>query len=390
MSDKIEAMSLTAQVSFTQVRHLRFGDGTVMMLPELLGHYDNRNTLLLTVSAIRPRIDKLEKTLEQNVVLHVVELPDGEPKLSMVEQLLSDWRGQGIDAVVGIGGGSVLDVSKVVAAFLENPRDFSEAFGIGKVGARNVTLACLPTTSGTGSEVSPNSILYDTAENLKKGIVDPCLVPDIALVDPELTHSVPPAVTAATGIDALTHCIESYTNVHARALVDNQALAGIELIAAHLERCVRDGRDREARAAVALGSLYGGLCLGPVNTAAVHALSYPLGSAWHVPHGVSNAVLLPHVCAWNLEAAPERYARMALALGCEPQGDARETALKGVERLKALNKAVGIPTGMSALGVPEEDIPEMARAAVGIERLMKNNPREISVKDAERLYRAAY
>lgn len=386
----MEAISLAAPVSLTQVRHLRFGNGAASMLAQLLGLYQSRNVLLLTIPAIRPGISTLEETLEQSNALHVVELPDGEPELAMVERLLSDWRGRDIDAVVGIGGGSVLDVSKVVAAFLDNPRELSDAFGIGQVGTRKVTLACLPTTSGTGSEISPNSILYDAAANLKKGIVDPCLVPDIALVDPELTHSVPPTVTAATGIDAMTHCIECYANLNARALVDHYALAGIELIAANLERCVQDGRDREARAAVSLGSLYGGLGLGPVNTAAVHALSYPLGSAWHVPHGVSNAVLLPHVFAHNLEAAPERHARVALALGCKPGSSARDTAMRGVERLKALNAALGIPRGMAELGVPEGAIPEMARAAVGIERLMKNNPRKVSVEDAERLYRAAY
>src|SRR5262249_48336492 len=156
-------------------------------------------------------------------------------------------------------------------------------------------LVCLPTTAGTGSEVSPNAILLDEADQLKKGVVSPYLVPDAAYVDPQLTRSVPPSVTAATGLDALTHCIEAYANKFAHPAVDLYALQGVGIIAQNLLRAVRNGGDMEARTELSLGSFYGGLCLGPVNTAAVHALAYPLGGQFHVAHGVSNAVLLPHV-----------------------------------------------------------------------------------------------
>ena len=201
---------------------------------------------------------------------------------------------------------------------------------------RELPLVCLPTTAGTGAEVSPNAILLDEADELKKGVVSPHLVPDAAFVDPLLTISVPPAVTAATGLDALTHCIEAYANKFAHPIVDTYALQGIRLISANLVRAVRNGNDIEARAALALGSLYGGLCLGPVNTAAVHALAYPLGGRFHIAHGVSNALLLPHVLRFNFSAAPERYAEIAVALGVARNGSDLGTAEQGVEFLSQL------------------------------------------------------
>src|SRR6185312_1331641 len=187
------------------------------------------------------------------------------------------------------------------------------------VKGRSLPLICLPTTSGTGSEVSPNALLLDENTQSKKAVISPHLVPDAAFIDPALTLTVPAPVTAATGLDALTHCIEAYANRFAHPLVDTWALDGIRHIAAHLATAVREPANLEARTHLALGSLYGGLCLGPVNTAAVHALSYPLGSRHHIAHGHSNAILLPHVLRFNVPAAFGRYAEVALALGVSPQ-----------------------------------------------------------------------
>jgi alcohol dehydrogenase class IV len=313
-----------------------------------------------------------------------------EPAVATVEAAMSAARAFEPDAVVGLGGGSAIDVAKVVAALYDGRQEIGDIFGTGQLASRALYLASLPTTAGTGSEVTPIAILMDEAENLKKGIVSPYLVPDAAYVDPRLTVSLPPAVTAATGLDALTHCIECYASKYAHPAVDLYALQGIKLIAANLLRAVEHGDDLEARANMALGSLYGGLCLAPVNTAAVHALSYPLGSEFHVPHGISNAILLPHVVRFNLPAAPERYAQMGLALGVTAGADDRETAERGVERLFELYGACDIPSRMSELGVPEDAIPRMAEAAMTVTRLLKNNLRELTAADAEAIYRAAY
>ena len=200
----------------------------------------------------------------------------------------------------------------------------------------------------------------------------------------------PGPVTAATGLDALTHCIEAYANKVAHPITDQYALQGIRLISANLLRAVRNGADAEARASLSLGSLYGGLCLGPVNTAAVHALAYPLGSWFKIPHGVSNAVLLPNVLRFNFSAAPERYAAVAVALGVERSESALGTAEHGVERLAELTRACGVPQRLSDFNIPLGAIPAMARVAMQITRLLKNNLRPVTESDAVKIYEATY
>lgn len=313
-----------------------------------------------------------------------------EPDVTSFEDLRAGVRTETFEAVVAIGGGSVLDVAKLLAALHRSTASVRDFFGQGLVPSRPLPLVCLPTTAGTGSEVSPNSILYDNADALKKAVISPWLVPDAVFVDPNLTLSVPPALTAATGIDALSHCLEAYANRASHPITDLYALKGIRLISTHLERAVTQPDDLEARSALALGSVYGGFCLGPVNTAAVHALAYPLGSEFRLAHGLSIALLLPHVLRFNLPAAPERYAEIARALGVHEGATALATAARGVDRLAELAAACGIPAGLAACQVPADAIPRMAADAMKVTRLLKNNPREVTLADAEQIYRQAY
>ncbi|MBL9215923.1 MAG: iron-containing alcohol dehydrogenase [Opitutaceae bacterium] len=315
---------------------------------------------------------------------------DREPEIALFEQVLAAARAFRPDVVLGLGGGSPLDVAKLVAALLDGRQAVREVFGIGLLRGRGTPLICIPTTAGTGADVSPNAILLDEAERLKKGVVSPHLVPDMAICDPELTVSMPPAVTAATGIDALVHCMEAYANQHAHPTVDVYALEGIRRIGRSMEAAVRDGTDRAARADVMLGALYGGLCLGPVNTAAVHALSYPLGGEYRVPHGVANSLLMPHVFRFNLPAMPERYADIAVALGCPRGADALATAEAGLRRLVEMSKNCGIPQRLRDVKVPESDLPRLAQESMKVTRLLKNNPRALTAADAEKIYRAAF
>lgn len=309
-----------------------------------------------------------------------------EPTIAAFEESLARARAFSPSCIVGIGGGSALDVAKLIAAFINNPQTVQESFGIGLLRSRNCHLVCMPATSGTGSEVSPNAILLDERAQLKKGVISPYLVPDAAFVDPALTRSVPPAITAYTGLDALTHCVEAYTNRFAHPLVDLYALEGISLCARFLPGAVRDGEDMEAREGMSLASLYGGLCLGPVNTAAVHALAYPLGGEFHLPHGLSNAVLLPAVFRFNAPSTPERHASVARALGVEPHGTALETAMAGAARLEQLTHDCGVGTDLAHHGLQRSAIPHMATAAMTVTRLLGNNPREITQRDAEWIY----
>ncbi len=378
-------------ITLLQPPRLVFGNGCAVNCVELFTQRGLRRVLLVTSTPLLPQLGFLLDALARAHCAVVRCRPvDQEPTRAVCEDVLQTARAEKVEAVLGIGGGSPMDVAKLAAALARGRQTIAEVSGINLLAGRELFLVCLPTTAGTGSEVSPNAILLDEADELKKGAVSPHLVPDAAFVDPLLTLSVPPAVTAATGLDALTHCVEAYANKFAHPIVDTYALQGIRLISANLLRAVRNGADVEARANLALGSLYGGLCLGPVNTAAVHALAYPLGGRFHVAHGVSNAVLLAHVLEFNLPAAPERYAEVAVALGVERNGSTPGTARRGVEALVQLSRACRVPQRLSELGVPRDAIPSLARSAMQVTRLLKNNLRPVTEADALRIYEAAY
>jgi alcohol dehydrogenase class IV len=378
-------------VTLLQPPRLVFGNGCAPQCVDYLAQQGVKRLLVVTVSYLRPQIETIMAALKQAGIEPVEGLlAPVEPSVALFETALAEARKNRIDSVLAIGGGSVIDVAKLIAALMDGTQNIKEFFGIKLLKERLLPLVCLPTTAGTGAEVSPNAILLDEADELKKGVVSPHLVPDAAYVDPLLTVSVPPAVTAATGLDALTHCIEAYANKFAHPVVDLYALQGIKLISENLLKAVRHGADVEARAAVSLGSLYGGLCLGPVNTAAVHALAYPLGGRFHISHGVSNALLLPHVLRFNFSAAPERYADISVALGVTRNGSALTTAEHGLEFLTQLSRDCGVPQRLSELNIPREAIPAMARSAMSVTRLLKNNLRPLTEAHAGEIYQAAY
>ena len=378
-------------ITLLQPPRLVFGEGCALQAAGYLAGHGVRKALLVSSSHVLPHLDHLlQGFAKAGVALVSVPPVDAEPTMAEFERLLEKVRRETVEVVLGVGGGSVIDVAKLLAALMDGRQSIREVVGIDRLKGRKLLLVCMPTTAGTGAEVSPNAILLDENDALKKGVVSAHLVPDAAYVDPVMTWTVPPDVTAATGLDALTHCIEAYANKFAHPMVDHQALQGIRLISGHLLRAVRNGRDGEARSALALGSLYGGLCLGPVNTAAVHALAYPLGGRFHVAHGVSNALLLPHVLQFNFPAAAERYADIAEALGLGRNSSSQSTAELGVGRLRNLVKECGVPQRLSQLGIPREALPEMARAAMQVVRLLKNNPRTLSEQDALQIYEAAY
>ena len=369
-------------ITLLQPQKIVFGTGCIETFTEDYKKMGVQRLMVLTAPPILPLIEEPLASLKAaGVSIEIFQNILAEPTVNDFKAILQVARDFKADSVVGIGGGSVLDVTKLVAAFINSDQQVEDCFGTGFIKAKGLWFACLPTTAGTGSEVSPNAILLDERDHLKKGIVSPYLIADAAYVDPKLTWTVPAKVTADTGMDALTHCIEAYTNKFAHPSVDIYALQGIRLIAANLERAVKDGKDVEAREALAFGSLYGGMCLGPVNTAAVHALSY---------HGLSNAILLPSVMKFNMPANVKRHAEVAIALGCEPGKNAQETAQRGVEFIYRLAEAVGIPQKLTDLGIPQTAVPGMAKAAMQVQRLLKNNPREVTEQDARDIYNSLY
>jgi len=361
---------------------LKMGCGAVGSLPAAVASLGRRVCVVTDPGmAAQPAFAACVAALEESGLrVAVFGEVQSDPPIEVVGRCVAVARAADAEVMVGIGGGSSLDVTKLSAVLARHGGAVEALFGTGKIPGRGLPTVLLPTTAGTGSEVTPIAILSDIENNMKRGVVSDHLYADVALVDPELCMTLPPEPTAYTGMDALAHALESYTNRFAVPLIDTFALEAIRLICGNLRRCVRDGRDRDARYAMSLASLMGGLCLGSVNTAAVHALAYPLGGTYHVPHGVAISLLLPHVVRFNAPACRERYARLGETLGSSDP----------VAVIETLSRDVGTARRMREFGVTEDDLPRMARAAMDVQRLLKNNPRDVAEEDALAIYQAAW
>ncbi|MFP6851209.1 MAG: iron-containing alcohol dehydrogenase [Pseudomonas sp.] len=296
--------------------------------------------------------------------------------------------------IVGFGGGSSMDVAKLVA-LLAHPdcgQALAQIYGVGNARGQRLPLILVPTTAGTGSEVTQISIIT-TGATTKMGVVSPLLLPDLALLDAELTLGLPPAVTAATGIDAMVHAIEAYTSaLKKNPLSDLLAREALRLLAANLDEVVHNGGNREARQAMLLGSCLAGQAFANAPVAAVHALAYPLGGHFHIPHGLSNALVLPHVLGFNASAAAPLYAELApLVLGDTLRpGSAMQQTEQFIAALADFSARSGLPTCLRDAGVPRDMLPTLARDAMQQQRLLVNNPREMSEAHALAIYQQAY
>ncbi len=314
-----------------------------------------------------------------------------EPSVASVEVAFEAWRAGNYDAVVGVGGGSSLDTAKGISIRTANDGPVSRYFGVEQLPARGVPYILLPTTAGTGSEVTPSAIFDDTDRQLKAGIVSSRLMASAAIIDPDLTVSCPPHVTAAAGLDALTHALEAYVAVKANPMSDLYALEAVRLVGQHLRGAVARGTDRVARSGQLLASLYGGVTIVAAGTGLCHAMAYPLGSAYHVPHGVANALLLPAVMAYNLPADLTKFARLAEALGESVSGlSLRAAAERSVEAVRQLSRDVGLPGGLRAVGVPESALEGFVPGALSAARLITNNPRVPTAEGVLHAYRESW
>jgi alcohol dehydrogenase class IV len=361
---------------------IAFGPGTIAAITGWVQARGLRRPFVIADAFNADRIGMLG--LGPQVVVFSAVRP--EPDVANLEAALACAKAAQPDLVVGFGGGSAMDLAKLVAVLHDGGQAIADVVGAERVRGRNCALIQVPTTSGTGSEAGTRALITDPATQNKLAVQSNHMLADFAVVDPDLTLSVPPAVTAATGVDAMAHCVEAYTNRHAHPLIDGYALEGVHLVGRFLPRAIADSANREARAGLSLASLYGGFCLGPVNTAAGHAVAYPLGSRHHIAHGAANALIFPHVLAFNAPAAAERTAAILAALGLAApmEQHAVFAATYGFcERL-------GIEMRLSRLGVPEGDLATMADEAHAIRRLLDNNPREISRDEILEIYRAAY
>lgn len=314
-----------------------------------------------------------------------------DPPEAVVLEAQATALAHNVDGVIGIGGGSSLDVAKLVALLLGSGETLSQIYGVGLAQGPRLPLILVPTTAGTGSEVTPISIIT-TGASEKKGVVSPVLLPDVAILDADLTVGLPAHVTAATGIDAMVHAIEAYTSASPNNNPLSKALAkeALRLLGANIVRVTENPKDRDARSQMLLGSMLAGQAFANSPVAAVHALAYPIGSLFHVPHGVSNALVLPHVLRFNIEQCGAAYAELATLVF--PELDAVEFAQRGeafADRLAALSQQLGVETSLEEVGISASDIAQLASEAMKQTRLLVNNPRVVKEEDAVNIYTSA-
>lgn len=371
------AAALLRPVSFVQPTRIEYGPGKARTLGELVPDWARKRVLVVADAFNAARVELLGLPQAN----HVFSRVKPEPDLPNLEEVLDEARGFAPDVIVSFGGGSAMDLAKLVSVLVGSGKGFRDIVGVGKADPRSCGLIAIPTTAGTGSEVGARALVTDPVSQSKSAADSRHMVADLAVVDPDLTLSLPAAVTAATGVDALAHCVESFTSKRSHPLVDIYARAGITLVGRYLKRAVTDGNDVEARAGLAMAALYGGLCLGPVNTTAGHALSYPLGTRYGIAHGLANAVIFPHTLAFNAPVEADKTAEISALMGF---GD---DLLNSAYRYCA---ELGIEMHISKLGVPEHDLQSMADEAHGIRRLLDFNPRQMSPAEIFGLYRAAY
>jgi alcohol dehydrogenase class IV len=315
-----------------------------------------------------------------------------DPSVAVVEAALAEARAANIDGVIGFGGGSSMDVAKLIALLIGGGEKLEDVYGVGQAKGQRLPLIQIPTTAGTGSEVTPISIIT-VGETEKKGVVAPQLLPDIALLDAELTLGLPAAVTAATGIDAMVHAIESYTSASANNNPVSRALAreALRLLGANIETAVKEGSNVQARSGMLLGAMLAGQAFANSPVAAVHALAYPIGGIFHVPHGLSNALVLPHVMRFNASVCADAYATLAPDVFPDLASVQRELRVdEFINRLETLSADLGLEQTLREVGIGESDLSVMAVDAMKQSRLLVNNPREVSEADALAIYQAAF
>ncbi len=316
-----------------------------------------------------------------------------EPDYMTVQKLIDDFKAHGADLIVACGGGSVMDAAKLASVLVTDEYGVKELLDQPGMAKKCVPIVLIPTTAGTGAEVTPNAIVAVPERELKVGIVNDNMIADYVILDARMIEHLPRKIAAATGVDALAHCIECYTSRKANPLSDTFALQGLDLILNHIEdACDRD-EAMEAKTAMQIAAFYGGLAITASGTTAVHALSYPLGGKYHIAHGVSNAILLAPVMRFNAEH-PETRQRLAEAYDrCCREPERKQTADDKAEwmlnRLDAIVKHLDIPTSLSRdFGVPAEDLEGLVESGMQVRRLLDNNVREITADDARRLYQA--
>ena len=340
---------------------------------------------LIAAGVIEQATDVLRQANIQHAIFDGVE---ADPRYEIVADCVKAIHHENVDLVIGIGGGSPIDIAKVAAVMATNTDAITEYFGIDLIPESGLNTIIIPTTAGTGSEVTPIAILSDEAEKLKKGIVSPYLFPKVAILDSMLTLELPPQVTAATGMDSLIHAVEAFTSKNAYWMTDMMAREAVRLIMGNIRTAFANGSDIDARTHMLEGSLLAGMAFANAGVTAVHAFAYPIGAEFHIPHGVANSIMLAPVMEFNMLGNINKFAELAELLGENTDGmNQRESAMAAVKAMRTLSKDLQIPSNLSQFGIKDEDIPMLAEGVMKVTRLLANNPRILTKEDAEKIYR---
>ncbi|WP_457574985.1 iron-containing alcohol dehydrogenase [Desulfolithobacter sp.] len=379
--------------TITQPTQIHFGTGIIKRLPEVATGFGGTNALVvLDPGLIQAGLDtNITRALEAGDMPYTIYSEiDPEPGLRLADRGTEIASKHNCDCVIGVGGGSAMDVAKAIAILLTNGGRAVDYLGLGKIEKSGVPKIMVPTSAGTGAEVTFTAVFINEETGSKGGMNGDPLYPEAAILDPELTLSLPAHVTAATGIDALTHALEAYTSVQAHPVSEMYSLQAIELIAANLRAAYADGRNIEARSNMLLASLLGGKALAMAGVGLVHAMAYPLGGMFGIPHGLANAVLLPYVTEFNLIGNLEKHALLAEMLGGDTNNmSLRDAAHVLVEEMHQLNSDLAIPASLSELGIPDDRIEEMAKIALTVARPVENNPRQPTLENVMMIYEYA-
>jgi len=381
--------------AFNTTKSIQFGVGAISRLGELVSGQIGSRVMVVTDPGMIATglVDKALASLsDAGVSVELFKDVEADPPEHVVLAAAAQASDAGVQGIVGFGGGSSLDVAKLVALLASGNEELKDAYGVGNAKGPRLPLILVPTTAGTGSEVTPISIVT-TGTNEKMGVVSPVILPDVALLDPELTYGLPPHITAATGIDAMVHAIEAYASASPNNNPVSRILAtqALTLMGRSILKAVHEGTDTDARSDMLLGSMLAGQAFANSPVAAVHALAYPLGGHFHIPHGLSNALVLPHVLRFNVVVSPQPYAELApFAFPELAKFEGQERAAAFCDRLAELSKECGLQPNLRAMDIPEDILPKLASDAMNQTRLLVNNPRPLTEADALAIYRAAY
>ncbi len=383
------------EFNFNTTKHLICRPGAMNDLGSIASAHAGNNLLIVTDPGII-KFGLLETALaslkEAGVNVSIFDQVEADPRAIIVEQATQIANDNQVTGIIGFGGGSSMDVAKLVALLAKGDEKLDDIYGIEMIKGDRLPLIQIPTTAGTGSEVTPISIIT-VGEETKKGVVSAKLLPDVAILDADLTLGLPPHVTAATGVDAMVHAIEAFTSKGANnnpisATLGKEAL---RLLGANIRTAVKDGANREARSNMLLGACLAGQAFANSPVAAVHALAYPIGGIFHVPHGLSNALVLPEVMRFNAPECAAEYAELAplVFADIDTSGGAQQTCQIFIDKLADLNAELGLETTLREVGIKEEDLDRLADAAMEQTRLLVNNPRDVSKQDAYTIYKKA-